>query len=462
MSGIKTAVLAVDLWRAEREGPAGLERRRRERLASLISRVRVYSPLFRRLYADVPHGSVRLQDLPVTRKQDLMAQFDDWLTDRRVSRALVDAFIADPDLAGVPFLDDYFLCTTSGTTGRPGIFLANEETLDVAEAVNVVGALKLLPLARWRRMLAHRFRHALLVGTGGHFAGVSMMSREARQGGGAAKRGRVIALEQPLRDVVTQLDDFDPAFLEGYPSAILQMAAEQRAGRLHITPGVVGIAGETASAEDRRIIAETFGAPVIDGYAASECLLVAFACKHEWMHYRSDWMILEPVDTEMNPVPPGQRSHTVLLTNLSNRVQPVIRYDLGDSVLVRPDPCPCGSSLPAIRVVGRSNDVLRFASEEGEVEILPLAISTRLEQIPGLERSQIAQVGEEHLVARIACADTADFDTVGRFVCRRLGEFLGTQGLGAVTIDVEPLPDRALGPSGKFRQVIGPSPQPIA
>ena len=43
-------------------------------------------------------------------------------------------------------------------------------------------------------------------------------------------------------------------------------------------------------------------------------------------------MILEPVDRDYRPTPPGELSHTVLLTNLANAVQPIIRYDLGDSV----------------------------------------------------------------------------------------------------------------------------------
>jgi hypothetical protein len=50
------------------------------------------------------------------------------------------------------------------------------------------------------------------------------------------------------------------------------------------------------------------------------------------------------------------------MTDLANQVQPIIRYDQGDSVPLRPDAYPCGSTLPAIRVVGRTNDTLSFPS----------------------------------------------------------------------------------------------------
>lgn len=85
---------------------------------------------------------------------------------------------------------------------------------------------------------------------------------------------------------------------------------------------------------------------------------MAVDCDHGWLHVNSDWVVLEPVDADHAPTPPGIASHTVLLTNLANRVQPLIRCDLGDSVLARPDPCPCGSPFPAIRVQGRRDDVL--------------------------------------------------------------------------------------------------------
>jgi hypothetical protein len=98
----------------------------------------------------------------------------------------------------------------------------------------------------------------------------------------------------------------------------------------------------------------------------------------------ADWILLEPVDEHYRAVPRGVPSHTALLTNLANRVQPLIRYDLGDSVTLLDRACECGSPLPSIRVEGRCDDViaLRNASSES-VKLLPLAITTVLEDRPG-------------------------------------------------------------------------------
>jgi phenylacetate-coenzyme A ligase PaaK-like adenylate-forming protein len=293
-----------------------------------------------------------------------------------------------------------------------------------------------------------------VVGSGGHFAGAGTIALGQRDSKARRRRQRVVGVEQPLGDIVAQLNSFDPAILQGYPSVIRQLAQEHRAGRLHIQPGIVGTGGETVSVEERRQMADAFGAPVIDGYASSECLLLAATCRHEWLHYRSDWMILEPVDANHLPTPPGEVSQTVLLTDLSNRVQPVIRYDLGDSVVARPDPCNCGSPLPAIRVTGRQDDVLRFPSNGAVVELLPLAILVTLEQVEGLDRVQLVQTGPASLSVRISCSDKARA-AAGQSVSDALRGFLDRQGLRDVSVHIDDrLPDD-LGASGKFRQVIG-------
>jgi phenylacetate-CoA ligase len=447
--------VAADLWKAEREGPVGLRRRQEERLASLVAHARVYSPYFRELYSGVGFGPVALGALPPTQKPDLMARFDEWVTDRRISLDDLEAFVADPTLSGVRFLDDYFICRSSGTTGHPGIFAADRSAIAATYACYAFAGLRLVRRAAWPRLIAKRIRQARVVGTGGHFAGAGMMALGQRENERREGRDQVVSVEQSLDVMVAQLNSFDPAILQGYPSAIRQLAREQRAGRLHIEPALVGTGGESVSVVERRQMAGAFGAPVADGYASSECLLLAMTCRYEWLHYRSDWMILEPVDADHSPVPPGEPSHTVLLTNLSNRAQPIIRYDLGDSVLVRPDSCDCGSPLPAFRVTGRKDDILRFATNGKVVEVLPLAITAGLEQIQGLDRVQLVQTGPTRLSVRTSCRSEGQEERVWQSVSTTLRGQLERQGIKGVSIELDDQPPNHLGSSGKFRQVIG-------
>lgn len=115
--------LAIDQLRAEREGSAGLARRRNQRLRALLERARAGSPFYERLYRGLPASDLALRDLPPVTKPELMAEFDDWVTDRTLTLAGLKEFVADPGLVGTPYLGRYFVATTSGTTGHPGLFV---------------------------------------------------------------------------------------------------------------------------------------------------------------------------------------------------------------------------------------------------------------------------------------------------------------------------------------------------
>jgi hypothetical protein len=76
-------------------------------------------------------------------------------------------------------------------------------------------------------------------------------------------------------------------------------------------------------------------------------------------------------------VPRGTTGHTTLLTTLANRVQPLIRFDIGDRIRLPQRACECGSGLPLIEVEGRVDDTLVFDDALGEpVSLLPLAVHT--------------------------------------------------------------------------------------
>jgi hypothetical protein len=94
------ARIALDLWRAEREGASGLARRQERRLSALLAHARTESPFYRHLYRGLPADGVELRDLPPVTKPELMAAFDDWVTDPGITRAELEAFVADPALVG--------------------------------------------------------------------------------------------------------------------------------------------------------------------------------------------------------------------------------------------------------------------------------------------------------------------------------------------------------------------------
>lgn len=446
----------VDLLRARREGGDGINRRQRDRLAAIVAHARANSILYQRLYSGLPDRP-ELPDLPPVTKQQLMASFDEWVCDPQVTLAGVRAFVAGSAPAGAPFLGRYFVCSTSGTTGHPGLFVHDRGACRVYEAMSIPMDLAWMSASQWVLMLYRRTRWAVVVGTGGHFAGEGWIDYLARRHWWRRKSWRSFSLQRPLAELVEELNEFKPVILTSYPSALEVLAGEQSAGRLRLRPVIVELGGESIDAAGRARIVAAFGEKVVhDAYAASEFLLIAFDCAHGWLHVNADWAILEPVEADYSPTPPGQPSHTVLLTNLANGVQPIIRYDLGDSVTARPDTCPCGSPLPAIRVAGRCDDVLRLQAAGGEtVAVLPLAVGSVIDETPGVQRSQLLQTGPRSLKLRLEISTDAEPEHIWAQACGRLADYLAAQGLSGVAIDRAVEPPQRSPTSAKFRQVIG-------
>ena len=442
------------VWRNNRRVPYEIEVQQRARLATLVEFARANSLYYKKLYEKLPATIDDTSLLPTVTKQDLMARFDDWVTDPAVTLDGVKAFLADDSLVGQLFLDKYAACFTSGTTGVRGSFLQDQNSMMVGKALTLArGALSLAGLRKSRVAgQGSRRLNASVIATGGHYATYSITERVRRQFPRQAKHNRTFSVLTPLPDLVRELNEFQPSVLSGYPNAITVLAHEKEAGRLRIRPYLVITFSETLDELARERITETFGCVVRSWYGAAEAESIAYDCGQGWLHLNSDWVILEPVDEKHRPVPPGQESDTVLLTNLANRVQPIIRYDLGDRIVFKPERCLCGSPLPAIRIAGRLHDIPVFTSPEGEQhKMMPVLLSTACIETPGVQRHQVVQTTPTRLTVRFEPRPGENKDEVWKALSMRLQGRLADQGLSFVDLVLDPDPPRTDPRSGKFR-----------
>ena len=444
--------LVRDVRRAKKEGPAGIAERQTARLREMIAFAREHSPYYRELYRDLPECVSDPTRLPVTSKPQLMPRFDEWVTDREVTSEQVRALVEDPARIGERFLGKYTVATTSGTTGARGIFVLDERTMRVTSAVALRMLSAWLSAGDIPRIIVRGGRIAMVMATGGHFASAVAAGR-MRSSERKRKRIGVFPADTPLPKLVEQLNAFQPAILAPYASMAALLASEQEAGRLRIHPVLLALSAEGLRQSEYGRIAKAFDAKVGNSYAATECTFLSYGCGEGWLHVNADWVIVEPVDADHQPVPAGTQSHTVLITNLANRVQPILRYDLGDSVLQRPDPCPCGDPLPAIRVQGRASDVLTFEADGRQVRIAPLAFTLAIEPIPGIDLWQVAQTGPRMIEIRLRIESGADAGGVRRAGSEAIDGMLAKHGLGDVAVEQSAeAPEQSAG--GKFRHVI--------
>ena len=215
----------------------------------------------------------------------------------------------------------------------------------------------------------------------------------------------------PLPATIARLNEFQPDSLIGYASMHRLLAEEQLAGRLRIAPRAVLSAAEVLTDDTRKRMTDAYGRAPFNVYAATESAGIASECDvHAGLHLYEDLVITEIVDEEYRPVPPGAFGARILVTVLFSRTQPLIRYELSDSVrLASSGPCPCGRTFALLDgIQGRSEDVIQLpAASGGTISIHPLVFHDVLDRVPAGEWQVVQDRSDLRL---LVAAPGPDFD----------------------------------------------------
>jgi phenylacetate-CoA ligase len=142
---------------------------------------------------------------------------------------------------------------------------------------------------------------------------------------------------------------YRPVLLQGYASILAALARYVSERRLTMPASLRGVysTAEVLDAAQRQAIADAFACPVFNQYGSREIPNIACECRHGNMHVFTDMVWLESVDDQL------------LVTSLTNRLMPMIRYAIGDSGQLREGDCPCGSPFPLMEMgMCRQNDLI--------------------------------------------------------------------------------------------------------
>ena len=399
---------------------AQIAARQREGLRALLAHALERSPFHARRLRGVDPARFELADLPrlpVMTKAEMMDAFDEVLTDRRLSRALAEQALAETREEPRPLFGEYACMSTGGSSGRRGVFV-----LDCEAIVCFISSLS-------RATLKRLLESGGLPPGGVTIANVAAASAVHATGGAPAwTRGGPLAyvgipVTLPLAECAARLEALQPDALAGYPRALARLAREQRAGRLRIAPRSVTTSSETLLPEWRAAIRDAFGAPIVDMFGSTEGLVGTSDPDDTVITFNSDACTVELVDERGEPVPEGSPSARVLLTNLANRAQPLIRYEITDR-FVRAPAAKDHGHLRA-RVEGRADDVLRW----GETEVHPLVIRSVLVKTPAAQDYQVRQTPAGIELAVLA-SEPLDLDGLRR----ELGSALAAAGLRSAEV----------------------------
>jgi phenylacetate-CoA ligase len=406
-------------WSKER-----LRDERQQRLRALIRLAKERSPWHRERLSSIDPDRVTEADLthiPPMTKDDMMGNFDGILTDRRLSRELVETHLASL-VDDAYLLDEFHVVSSGGSSGTRGVFVYGWDawmvvmlTLGRFRMRHLRGDPQIGPSSVRANVAASKATHMTFAGPRtfpppGNFTAVSATL--------------------PLNEIVDLLNELDPAILTGYPSSLYSLAREAIAGRLHIAPHMVGPNSEPLLPEMRDAMEEAWHCPILNGYGTSEGPSAMSCGQGRGMHLGEDVSIFELVDEAGDPVPPGVRAAKMYITNLLNVVQPLIRYELTDEVTLIDEPCPCRCQMRRIDdIEGRTDDVFAYASG---IIVHPLLFRSRLGGNRNIDEYQVHQTSQG---ASVSVRAQSDIDTAT--LSRSIEQDLERAGLRDPTVTIE-------------------------
>lgn len=378
----------------ERMSPAELAGLQREKLRELLRHAVEHSPFYRKLYTGLNIERVELYELPTVNKRLLQGEFDEVVTDRRLSLAAAREFCGHADHRGPPFfLGEFAVLMSSGTSGERGYFVMDGPALADAIAAGFRqsnrGADPRQP-SKQQRIAA-----VMLIEP---FDAAGMLMRLIPESVGPKQ---LIDIRQDLPEVVQQLNEFQPTLLSSFPYMLRMLAEAATAGDLAIKPGRITSSGDVLTVSDRAAIRRAFGIEPYNYYCATEFPYIAWeGDDHDGLYINADQVIVESVDAANRPVPPGRLGDKLLVTNLTNRAMPLVRYEMSDQVQFVPSGGGSAGPLPRIRnVAGRMEHVLTLPGvRPGRVSLIPEHLDEYLGGLPDLVNYQVIQETSAGLV----------------------------------------------------------------
>ncbi len=434
VSGEEAVRLVKEANTCTREQIAALQR---ERLRELVAHARRHSALYREKYVHLSDDP-RLEELPVITKKEITGRMRDLICDPEFSPEALETYLLDLNNLGRPFMGKYSVATTSGTTGEPLRMLRDQRHLTINGAILQVRLYGSPLFGDFPEILDPKVKFASVLATGGYHTAFMAFEnrRKALEQEGVKGSMELLPIGESVPEMVRRLNAFQPEVITGYPSVMHVLAGEQQDKRLRISPRIILCSAEQLTDEVRLLLEKTFQCRVGNVFCSTEGGEVALLCDHGHMHLNPDWNIVEPVDADGKPVPPGTMSDAILVTNLANAVQPIIRYRVDDSVILHDTPCPCGLPFPYVDILGRSDDLPVFSTPGGTVRTSPLAFMNVAFEIPGMASYQFVQTGPESLVLRLTYQESADPDNVDRAMHQALQAHLLENGLENVSLEI--------------------------
>ena len=413
------------LWRADEDTLANIRLHSLKAILTHAGQTTLhYSQLFRQLSFDprVVRSCSDLRELPFLTKEELNLNIDVFLSNTFPKAELVCS-------------------STGGSSGLPLTFYRDKTTQAIRRAQDRLFKSKLGIYPGMKRAWVW----------GARMDAFSMRSLKAKIANFLTERAVYFyafdATPEKMDEFLSVLGRHRPKVVTAYPNmlAALSQRAQEIGFSVPIAKAIVG--AEPLYDWQRLLFRQVFSAETFEQYGSREIGTVASECnQHCGMHIFEPSYCFEVIDEAGNNVPNGQMGELVV-TDLCNHAMPLVRYRVGDMVILDAGTCKCGCAWRRIVSVGGRVVDMIVRPDGSRVE--GLVVVNALHTSGVRVKVQVVQTAPTSMVVRHLQTDTITEDVRSRFH-NRISEVLGAPP----HIFYEPVAQLRYDQSGKYRYVI--------
>lgn len=413
------------------------------KLKNLLSYAKENSVYYNKLIPD----DLDVTKIKSTNKIDAIDHFDEIVTDKRILIDDIKNKILTNSKSCSLFDGKYSVTMTSGSTGNPSIII-QDENYQITTSVT-----------SFFRHLDGKLPIVFLGGNAPVDIGIEMINKNKKISSLISSKVHIVDLTKEIGELEKELRKIGPAVVISYTGTLTALSTKLINNGLTIKEKMVIVSGEYCSESDKNIIKQAFnGCDVRIIYGCTEGGSMACECKYGHLHIAQDIVKLEAVDENNNVLPYGQKSDKVLLTNLSNYVQPIIRYEIFDSIIVH-NGCPCGCKDDWIEIEGRSDENVIFIENDEEITVPSDGIFIVMGEInkDGLikfRNYQIEVSRNNNILLRLDYYDDVDKEEVNNEVKNVLNDYLSDYGVYNVSYKFEAGAPKVTTRTGKRKRIL--------
>lgn len=345
---------------------------------------------------------------------------------------------------------DYFLSSTSGSTGEPfkfftdltsegpnlsAAYLCNKESM----GIDPFKRFNILEIKQQPRNEIKNFPNEL--------------NRKIKKSLKDLFKSKIYGLstwqinEKNTDHILRLFKNLNIHVINGYSSTIFSIAQLFKKRNVNYQLRYINTIGESCIDQQKEFISEVFNCPVYRDYSSSECLHMGTECRnHDGYHLDMYNYYFEFLNGG-RPAKNGEYGD-IVVTNLNNYVFPFIRYKIGDSALLSDIPCTCGNNFPVVKqILGRSSEAIKTKSGTEMTNIhIPIAFDHFYEYI---RQYQLIQISEDILHVKIVPTKIMNEN-----ILREIENVLSDALDGSIKIDIQLVENIIPSKSGKKKVII--------